>query len=386
MRTLYILLLLFSALHYSFAQEIEFTFANAQITNDGTDDFYEVDVLISTTNGAADFKLGSGLLYFNYNTDAFGENVTSNGNVDYSYPNGTYILGEKDGTAGVVDLYGPFIENDNTDSRFAFSWQQAFGAGSYAGDNVTATASLLFHLKIKYTDATEAPGLTFEFNAPFDDQTFTACGPLAPFQVADCFNTPGTQITEDFFDSAGALLPPLPVEWLYLNAKTVKESIHLNWATATEINSAYFELQRSIDGITWNVIGTELANGNSLEIQTYDWKDQTPFFGTNYYRIRQVDLDDSFEYSKVVSVNMDKRNSDISIFPNPANGYFNILQKVPSEVELHLYDSNGILVLQRKSNEHLMEIDTKGLESGNYYLLINEAGKVMQKTISIIRD
>ena len=56
-----------------FAQDINFTFANAVNTNDGSNDFYEVDVLIEST---VDFKLGSGLLYINYNTAAFGTNVS----------------------------------------------------------------------------------------------------------------------------------------------------------------------------------------------------------------------------------------------------------------------------------------------------------------------
>ena len=73
-----------------YGQDIHFTFANAQNTNDGSNDFYEVDVLIKST---VDFKLGSGLLYFNYNTAAFGPNVSANGKLEYTQPTG-YILGE----------------------------------------------------------------------------------------------------------------------------------------------------------------------------------------------------------------------------------------------------------------------------------------------------
>ena len=70
------------------AQNIEFTFANAEITNDGTDDYYEVDILVATVDNLADFKMGVGLLYINYNNAAFGENIKNNGHVIFSYPDG----------------------------------------------------------------------------------------------------------------------------------------------------------------------------------------------------------------------------------------------------------------------------------------------------------
>ena len=128
------------------SQDVTFTFANAQNTNDDTDDFYEVDVLIESAVG---FKLGAGLLYFNYNTAAFGTQVFTNGNIEITYPNGTspsYLLGSLHPTT--LPFYNNHVTNDNSLSRVAFSWQQALSSGSIAGNNVTATAVELFHLKI----------------------------------------------------------------------------------------------------------------------------------------------------------------------------------------------------------------------------------------------
>jgi len=71
-----------------FSQDVSFAFANAQNTNDGSNDFYEVDVMISSTSG---FKLGSGLLYFNYNTAAFGTNVNANGGLTVTQPTGSVL-------------------------------------------------------------------------------------------------------------------------------------------------------------------------------------------------------------------------------------------------------------------------------------------------------
>ncbi len=179
-----------------FAQDITFTFANAQNTNDGSDDYYEVDVMIESTS---DFKLGVGLLYFNYNTSAFGSNVQAGGNLEITRPDG-YILAE-DITAFATDIYDSFLPVDNTSSRFSFSWNQAFSQTLYAGNNVTSTAKALLHIKIKYADVAQGPNVTFEGSGVFDDQTYTACG--GGF-TSDCTGSPGVQITNDTYDRTGA--------------------------------------------------------------------------------------------------------------------------------------------------------------------------------------
>ncbi|VAV83345.1 hypothetical protein MNBD_BACTEROID02-496 [hydrothermal vent metagenome] len=179
------------------AQDITFSFANAQNTNDGTNDFYEVDILIEST---VDFKLGSGQLYFNYNTAAFGTNVSTNGTIEYTQPT-NYILGE----FNVLDVYGQFVQNDNTTSRVSLSWQQALSSGAIVANNVTATPALLFHIKIQYLDVAQSPTVCFEQAPLFLDQTFTACGPTT-FATVDCTNFPGTQLLNDSFNCTGATL------------------------------------------------------------------------------------------------------------------------------------------------------------------------------------
>lgn len=187
-----------------FAQNINFTFSNAQNTNDGVNDHYEVDVFIESN---ADFKLGSGLLYFNYNTAAFGSNISGGSKVEITYPDAQgYICGQKDNVSGIVAIYGPFIKNDNIDSRFSFAFLQTFSSGSFA-NNVTATPTKLFHIKIEYLDVNEDPMLAFEGGAAFDDQFTTACGPSTlPFTAADCSGFPGIQLVNDTFSSFGGIL------------------------------------------------------------------------------------------------------------------------------------------------------------------------------------
>jgi len=191
------------------AQNIEFTFANAQTTNDGANDFYEVDVMIATVFGQADFKLGKGQVYINYSTAAFGNNINSGGGLEITYPEvDGYILGLVNG----FPYYSTPVQNDNSDSRFSFSYQQGISTGSMPSDNVTSTPTKLFHIKMQFTDAGELPMVAFEDNetqppgvAGCRDQFETACGPSSP-GFPDCVGFPGVVFNDANFDSGGATL------------------------------------------------------------------------------------------------------------------------------------------------------------------------------------
>ncbi|AUP78722.1 T9SS type A sorting domain-containing protein [Flavivirga eckloniae] len=176
------------------APGITVTFENAQNTNDGANDFYEVDVFIE---GTEDFKLGSGQFYINYNTAAFGTNIFANNKIEYTQPGGS-ILGEVYG----FPAYKDFIQNDNTDSRVSFSFQQGVSSGSITANNVTTTKKLLAHLKFEYIDTNEEPMINFEIADIFLDQFYTACGPnTAGFPDCTSNDEAGEQITDDTFDS-----------------------------------------------------------------------------------------------------------------------------------------------------------------------------------------
>lgn len=193
---------LFCSIHL-FAQDIEFTFENAQNTNDGSNDFYEVDVMVSTINSTGTFKLGSGQLYFNYNTSAFGTNVNLNNAIEVTYPNaGGYICGQGIDFSSAIAIYSSFTINDNTSSRVSWAFSQNFAASTFAADNITDTPKKLCHLKLKYIDVNLDPMVCFESSPVFIDQFFTACGPYSGsgFETADCTAFPPTQLIEDFYD------------------------------------------------------------------------------------------------------------------------------------------------------------------------------------------
>lgn len=187
------------------AQNLALTFDNAQITNDGSNDFYEADVFITRTT-APDFKVGDGQFYLDYNPLAFGNSI-GDVEVDFIYTPGS-VLSE----VNILPLYTNPIINSNTSTRVSIAWGQAFSAGSMAANNVTTTPTVLAHLKIQMVNAAEAPNICFNvLGNAFDDQFYTACGPFTPgFASKDCVNFPGTQIFDyDGSDCSGSGLPIL---------------------------------------------------------------------------------------------------------------------------------------------------------------------------------
>lgn len=203
-------LLMFMALLFFsgniFGQAITFTFANAEITNDGMDDFYEVDVLMESTTS---FQLGPGSLYFTYNESAFGSNIQGLGGVTITAPTGSIT---DDGliAAAAAKVYSIQTPVDNDTFRFNITWLQSFAAHTFTSPNIVAnTPRVVFHIKMKYTNSTLSPNVAFDGGGSFDDQTFTSCGPSSganPFEASDCAGNAGTQITDDTFDSSGSKL------------------------------------------------------------------------------------------------------------------------------------------------------------------------------------
>ena len=199
----------------SYTQDIHFTFANAQNTNDVTNDYYEVDVMVQTVNSTGSFKLGSGQLYFTYSTAAFGNNVYANGSIEISQTNPDYICGQYI-DAAAANIYGTFTVNDNTTSRVSWAFSQAFSSSTFVADNINETPTKLCHIKIKYANVAEDPMFLFEEGSTYDDQFYTACGSTGggAFDTADCGNFPGTQLTNDSFDSSEATLNTNTPEFL----------------------------------------------------------------------------------------------------------------------------------------------------------------------------
>lgn len=107
----------------------------------------------------------------------------------------------------------------------------------------------------------------------------------------------------------------LPIELLYFDVDATDEnSVHIVWSTASETNNDYFTIERSLNGKIFDPIIVVLGAGMSNSIIEYSTVDDSPYFGTSYYRLKQTDYDGMFEYSNLVTVKIDSFSRDIFYF------------------------------------------------------------------------
>ncbi|GAB3290287.1 hypothetical protein [Hymenobacter tenuis] len=114
---------------------------------------------------------------------------------------------------------------------------------------------------------------------------------------------------------------PLPVGLLSFTAASQQNGILLRWATATEFQNAYFEVQVSTDGRTFRAVGKVAGQGNANQRTTYSWLDNQSDFSGNllYYRLKQADADETAHYSSVLAVNTTGTAAKLAVqaWPNP---------------------------------------------------------------------
>jgi len=104
------------------------------------------------------------------------------------------------------------------------------------------------------------------------------------------------------FNAGGcAAVPPLPVTLGNFSATLSGDAVYLEWEVFSEVENDYFEVQKSSDGIDFQPVARVPGRGTSFEKKTYSLKD-TPWPGPNFYRLKQVDFDGAFVFSKVVFV------------------------------------------------------------------------------------
>ncbi len=117
-------------------------------------------------------------------------------------------------------------------------------------------------------------------------------------------------------DCYNQLVQALPVTLLYFTARQTGNQVALHWATASETDNDYFSIEKSRDGQQFNEAGRVAGAGTSLAKLTYGFNDDFPFGGASYYRLKQVDLNGMFTYSKTVKVSSDI-TSALRVYPNP---------------------------------------------------------------------
>ena len=178
----------------------------------------------------------------------------------------------------------------------------------------------------------------------------------------------------------------VPVELISFSADVSGTGVALTWTTATEINNHMFVIERKNENKEFRMVGYREGKGTTTDINKYTYLDNDVEKGKYYYRLKQIDYDGSFEYSKEIEIEVNTANN-FSLkqnYPNPFNPTTSIKYTVPSNeyVTLKVYDilGNEVATLvneQQESGRYTVNFDGDKLSSGLYIYKI-QAGKFSQ--------
>jgi hypothetical protein len=161
--------------------------------------------------------------------------------------------------------------------------------------------------------------------------------------------------------------------------------ITLKWATSLEKNFDRFLLERSKDGINYETVAEIKGKGGSNVITKYGATDYSPKPGKNYYRLRNIDLDDTYEYSKLIMAEWKGAANDFTVYPNPVTAKSFTLQSnqdFENPMTIDLVSSTGRIIYQTEVTAMNMLVDLpENIDPGMYILKLNSAHE--QKTIRI---
>ncbi len=281
-----------------------------------------------------------------------------------------------------------FVMNTN-DQVYAFIGTAASPTFLTAFGNLACTGGSAGCIPSTLTSGTTARNIS---TASPNHQTYYTGSTTCNGTIAVCANmiytgtwSPSTGVSSYPSNFTGTALP---IELTRFEGKNQGAYNHLTWQTASESQNKGFEIERSSlnpskgGKIEWQKIGFVAGNGTTNTRKEYSFEDNTMFSspsgrsGGAYYRLKQLDFDGNFEYSKIIAIDR-KGEKAVSIFPNPSNGIFTITGIEDSEEETFtLINTVGQTLSINVQNDG--QLDMSSYPSGVYYLRVASSGQVMK--------
>lgn len=177
--------------------------------------------------------------------------------------------------------------------------------------------------------------------------------------------------------------PPsqLPIELLYFTANWIENEreVLLSWSTLSESDNDYFTIERSVDGVDWDVVREVDGAGTSSSTLKYSTVDEDPHLGVSYYRLKQTDFNGAFKYSPIVSLNKIS-DTELIVYPNPASIGQGVAIFLPTnligEISVQVYSVEGKLVFETThdasaSDMFILDV-TDSFQSGSYLIILGD--------------
>ena len=331
-----------------------------------------LDISIFIESTGDNFALGTSTFVFNINPA--GLDIT---NVPSKVTDGLWDDGN-DGTDYVDQYTGRSIVNN---------WASIIieDKGTLSGVTVPNTPTLVGKISIPILSTSENSGITWRKNQINNNVTITNIS-HSNITGSGNFSDPG-----DF---------PLPVELSTFTANVNTNNVNLSWKTATEVNNNRFEVQREVRDqksevrSQWEKIGFVQGHGNSNSPKEYSFIDKNLIGGTQFsYRLRQIDNDGKYEYSKEIEVEVvPKEINLLQNYPNPFNPVTEIRFTLPeaAKVTLKVYNIIGQEVASlingiEEAGFHSVKFGGSSLPSGTYIYRLQTGGFVQTKKMLLLK-
>lgn len=278
--------------------------------------------------------------------------------------------------------------------------------GYVASNGLSGTQFNLVQVTVEYRDATETSIYTFTYSL-----VPTTAGPTGWVHISNTQQVLATDMVthvivtltaehdntsntiEAYFDNLSLVptLTTLPVTLVDFHAlQQPDHTVALQWETVQEQNSKYAEVQRSADGKTYLPIGQVAAAGNSSLPRGYTFIDKAPLTGRSFYRLKMVDMDGSFRYSKILQLATGAGGTAIKVYSNPFHDQLGVQipATAPEKLVLSLLDQTGKACLHQnyttQKGDNFINLYPAGLASGVYLLHIQ--GAQTERTIRVLKE
>jgi hypothetical protein len=173
------------------------------------------------------------------------------------------------------------------------------------------------------------------------------------------------------YKTPGAIISFLPIELRYFSVLPKDKHNELSWGTASEQNNDYFSVERGSNTAEFLEIGKLAGAGTSHSPIEYNFTDEDPLAGINYYRLKQVDYDGTFSYSPIRAVRNSASSAPV-VYPSLATDlvYADFGSTQVEEGNYQLFDAQGKLVKQENFDGQagLLRIETADLPAGPYFI------------------
>ncbi len=181
-------------------------------------------------------------------------------------------------------------------------------------------------------------------------------------------------------------LSTLPLNLLSFDGQIKNEKVNLRWQTASETNVTSFDIER-MTGNSWIKIGSVRSSGNPSGTNDYSFSDDLPAKGINYYRLKIIDADGKFAYSRII--NFEFRISKAFVYQNVPNPFSNstivrydIAEKAQVKIVIYNVDGSQITVLEdemKAAGSYQIKWNAGNLPAGNYYYKVIIGDEVVTK-------